>query len=182
MHEFRKAIGHGSLLTGMIDATEATAVAAVGAGAADAAEDRYADSKRPALPNPEMKLGPERTALDQHHTDRASNAHLSWRWRMARLCPIIVLAGVAVVPMVANAATATCGERAELLQQLAQRFSEKPVAVGLSNSGQLIEVLTSDAGSTWTIIISQPNGKSCLAAAGESWQELKHAVAGELGA
>jgi hypothetical protein len=60
------------------------------------------------------------------------------------------------------------------------RFSEAPIAAGLASNGALIEVLTSGNGSTWTIIVSKPNGPSCLVAAGESWQALKR-VAGEVG-
>ena len=71
---------------------------------------------------------------------------------------------------------------AGLLKQLSKRFNEQPVALGLTNSGSLIEVLTSDDGSTWTMMISRPNGPSCLIAAGEGWEEMKRAAKGERGA
>ena len=84
------------------------------------------------------------------------------------------------VQATAFAAPVSCGPRAELLEELAKRFSEAPVAVGLASSGALVEVLTNGSGSTWTIIVSQPNGTSCLVAAGESWQELRRVASGEL--
>jgi hypothetical protein len=39
-------------------------------------------------------------------------------------------------------------------------------------------VLTSDDGATWTIIVSMPNGMSCLLAAGEDWQVVQQVAQG----
>jgi hypothetical protein len=75
-----------------------------------------------------------------------------------------------------------CAPRAELLKQLSSKYKEVPVAVGLSSSGSLVEVLTNDSGSTWTIMVSQPNGASCLVAAGEGWEELKRVASSDRGA
>lgn len=66
-----------------------------------------------------------------------------------------------------------CGTRADILKELSKRFSEEPIAVGLSNNGSLIEVLTSVNGATWTILSSQPNGSSCIVAAGQGWEDLR---------
>ena len=67
-------------------------------------------------------------------------------------------------------------------QELTKQYSEAPVAAGVANSGALIEVLTNDGGATWSILVSQPDGTSCLVAAGREWQALKpEAPAPELG-
>lgn len=71
-----------------------------------------------------------------------------------------------------------CSERADVLTQLGSKYKEAPSAVGLANNGGLIEVLTSDDGSTWTIIVSMPNGTSCLLAAGENWQPIERVAQG----
>ncbi len=63
-----------------------------------------------------------------------------------------------------------CTERSEVLGHLATKYSEAPVAMGLANNGGVIEVLSSDT--SWTIIITMPNGVSCMLAAGESWESL----------
>jgi hypothetical protein len=47
-----------------------------------------------------------------------------------------------------------------------------PIAVGVTNRGGLVEVLSTGDGNTWTIIISSPNGESCMIAAGKSWRAL----------
>jgi hypothetical protein len=89
---------------------------------------------------------------------------------------------IAMSALPAAAGSPPCASRPELLKQLAKQFHEQPAALGLTNNGSLIEVLTSDDGSTWTIMISQLNGPSCLVAAGASWEELKRAAKGERGA
>jgi hypothetical protein len=75
-------------------------------------------------------------------------------------------------PAPAQAGNMACGERADMLAQLGNKYKEAPSAVGLANNGGLIEVLTSADGATWTIIVSMPNGTSCLLAAGVKWQAV----------
>lgn len=83
-------------------------------------------------------------------------------------------AAVAVLlPVSAIAAPMACSPRDDVVGQLASKFKEAPVAIGLANNGGLIEVLTAGDGATWTIIITMPNGVSCLVAAGEDWQNQK---------
>ncbi len=61
-----------------------------------------------------------------------------------------------------------------MLGHLAKKYGEAPAAVGVTNKGGLIEVLTSSDGLTWTIIVSMPGGTSCLVAVGEGWRVLEH--------
>jgi hypothetical protein len=64
-----------------------------------------------------------------------------------------------------------CGPRKTVVEQLGREYAEVPVNRGITSEGALIELLASPSGS-WTLLISLPNGQSCLAAAGESWEEL----------
>ena len=66
-----------------------------------------------------------------------------------------------------------CNERDKVLSLLAKKYQETPVAAGVTNTGGLIEVLTDMKGDTWTIIVTTPQGMSCLVAAGEGWRWLK---------
>ena len=66
-----------------------------------------------------------------------------------------------------------CDQRARVIGHLAQKYQEAPVAIGVTASGGMVEVLTSSDGGTWTIILSNPNGTSCLVAAGEGWRALR---------
>ncbi len=66
-----------------------------------------------------------------------------------------------------------CDQRAKVIGHLAQKYQEAPVAIGVTTSGGMVEVLASGDGGTWTIILSNPNGTSCLVAAGEGWRALR---------
>ncbi len=65
-----------------------------------------------------------------------------------------------------------CSPRPEVVEHLGKKYAETPVAMGLANNGGVIEVLASPDGSSWTIIITMPNGAACLVAAGEFWTGL----------
>ncbi len=69
--------------------------------------------------------------------------------------------------------TQQCDQRARVIGHLARKYKEAPVAIGLTSTGGMVEVLTSGDGGTWTIILSNPNGTSCLVAAGEGWRGLE---------
>ena len=64
-----------------------------------------------------------------------------------------------------------CDARTTVLTMLNGKFAEKPNSMGLANNGNVVEVLRSEDGS-WTIIVTAPNGVSCLLASGEHWQEV----------
>ncbi len=69
-------------------------------------------------------------------------------------------------------AQAACAPHAEVTKQLANGHSENPVGIGLANNGAVVEVFSSSDGSSWTIIMTMPNGMSCLVTAGEYWESL----------
>ena len=73
----------------------------------------------------------------------------------------------------AHAQTQLCGQRASVIGSLAEKYREAPVAVGVTSTGGIVEVLTTSDGATWSIIVSNPNGTSCLVAAGEGWRALR---------
>ncbi len=71
----------------------------------------------------------------------------------------------------------SCSPRLDALAQLEGKYTEQPVALGLSENGRIIEVLSSQDGATWTIMMTLPNGISCYLASGEGWASLPHSVA-----
>ena len=68
------------------------------------------------------------------------------------------------------AAQPVCRERGEVVEHLARKYQEAPVAMGVTSGGKLVEVLTDHKGDTWTIIVTTPQGMSCLVATGEGWR------------
>lgn len=86
---------------------------------------------------------------------------------------------VPVVTMSSNAhAQLKCGDRGEALTHLSNKYQEAPVAVGLATNGGVVEVLSTQDGATWTIIVTMPNGKSCLIAAGQDWESVEPVATG----
>lgn len=69
--------------------------------------------------------------------------------------------------------TAPCGPREKVLAALAKDYHETPLAAGIaSNHLQVVEILASDDGQSWTILLSKPDGTSCIVADGEDWQAM----------
>ncbi len=84
-----------------------------------------------------------------------------------------VILGTALIPTAATAQQSPlCDYRDRILGQLAQKYGEAPVAVGITG-GALIELLTAKSG-TWTIILTTPKGMSCMLASGEGWRKVEH--------
>jgi len=77
------------------------------------------------------------------------------------------LAGGLAAPASAQSA---CVAHDKLTQMLDGKYSERPVAVGLEASGRLFEVFAADDGATWTMVITTPEGSSCVIAVGNEWQ------------
>lgn len=67
---------------------------------------------------------------------------------------------------------APCVKRTDFLSHLSSNYNEAPVALGLTASGRVLEVVASERG-TWTIIVTMPNGVSCGIASGEHWELVK---------
>lgn len=93
---------------------------------------------------------------------------------MVRLFFGLLMAGLIVFGLALESApaTAACGERGFIARKLESGYSEKPIAMGLSADGAVVEVFASDAGS-FTIVVTRPDGLSCILIAGESWEDLR---------
>ncbi|MDP7097618.1 MAG: hypothetical protein QF511_03740 [Rhodospirillales bacterium] len=93
------------------------------------------------------------------------------RTYVAAILTVLCIGGYALDAKAQSTAPNDCFERAKILEGLEGGFAEKLTSVGLTKSGVLMEVLTSDKGS-WTILSTQPSGYSCLVAAGENWVDV----------
>ncbi|MBL6927819.1 MAG: hypothetical protein ISR44_01495 [Rhodospirillales bacterium] len=67
-------------------------------------------------------------------------------------------------------AQVACAKHADLVEQLGTKHAEAPIGIGLASNGGIVQVFSSEDGVTWTIVMTMPNGISCLMAAGESWE------------
>ena len=64
-----------------------------------------------------------------------------------------------------------CGSRADFIKALSDKYQETGKALGIAGQVNLVEIFASKAG-TWTILVTTPQGKSCIIAAGSSWEDL----------
>ena len=100
--------------------------------------------------------------------------------RMFAIPLVIAAAALTItllIPLPASA-QAVCGKRNALLKQLEGSYKEAPMSMALAANGSVVEVTRSDKG-TWTILLTNPAGVTCLMAAGENWENLKPKRAGE---
>ena len=70
-----------------------------------------------------------------------------------------------------------CAPRDRLVERMAQEFGEIPIGGGIDGGGNLMELLTSPAG-TWTLLIVTPNKMACMAGSGDGWRDYEPVVPG----
>ena len=85
----------------------------------------------------------------------------------------IIAAPIFVSAQAAAAGTIYCGARPDVVALLASDFREQTSSVGVTGDGQLLEVLTSEEDATWSIVLTDSRGQSCIVATGEGWQDRK---------
>lgn len=71
-----------------------------------------------------------------------------------------------------------CGDRADLLSQLKDKYHEAPTGFGMTGNGAVVELMTGESGS-WTLVLTFPNGRSCMMAAGEGWELWQARLSGK---
>ncbi len=59
-----------------------------------------------------------------------------------------------------------CADRDTTEKLLAKRYSESQVAAGITHGGALFELFSNRTGSNWSVLITKPNGISCIVALG----------------
>lgn len=85
------------------------------------------------------------------------------------------------LPAQAQPASA-CYDHDKVISRFAVVYDEAPVAAGLTQDGRMIEVLSSGDGLTWTIIVSKPDGETCVLLSGEGWRASTHKpILGDVG-
>jgi hypothetical protein len=90
--------------------------------------------------------------------------------RLAFILLSATLAGSWAIPATAQQQLA-CGKREDMVKALFSQYSEEQRAIGLAHQTAIIEVFTSKTGS-WTILLTKPDGASCIVGAGEAWEDI----------
>lgn len=102
---------------------------------------------------------------------------------MSKLIPL--LRAVTAVGLLALAPAAraddagnACAAHADVVRKLADRFGETRTSIGLHKDDAVVEVFSSAATGTWTIVVTGADGMSCLLAAGQGWEQFPTPAAG----
>ncbi len=66
-------------------------------------------------------------------------------------------------------AQSQCEPRSDAVSKLETVYGKTPAAIGVGENGRQVLELFVDAEARWTILITRPNGLSCVAASGDSW-------------
>lgn len=92
--------------------------------------------------------------------------------------PVLVVAAALAAPGPAAAGSeplagaSNCGERAQIIRQLEERYGETRRSVALAPNRGVVEVYASAETGTWTILLTLPTGITCLVAAGEAFEPM----------
>lgn len=62
-----------------------------------------------------------------------------------------------------------CTERASIASFLDEAFAERSAATGVGVDGRLFEIFIAPDGSTWTFVVTDSRGVSCVLTAGRNW-------------
>jgi hypothetical protein len=89
--------------------------------------------------------------------------------RLARASVAVLLC--ALTPA-AEAETRACADRTAVVERLETRFGETRQSVGLNDANGIVEIFASPETGTWTILVTTPDGKSCLLASGNLWEQV----------
>lgn len=89
---------------------------------------------------------------------------------LALVCAAVLITGLVVTSTRAFAQQPPqCGPYATVVAQLEGKYDERRMWGGIGPNGQLVELFVQPDGSTWTFLVSMPDGGGCLVASGEDW-------------
>ena len=88
------------------------------------------------------------------------------------LSALVMVSGLLLSAQPTSAQQA-CALRGKVTVQLKEKFDEQVVGRGLTPNAQAMFELFVSATGSWTVIVSEPTGRSCVIASGESWQHIQ---------
>lgn len=71
-----------------------------------------------------------------------------------------------------NAQKLACAVHGKMTEHLGAKYTEAPKSLGLANDGKVLEVFATEDGESWTMVVTAPEGMSCIVAAGKYWQHV----------
>ncbi len=88
---------------------------------------------------------------------------------MLRSSLLAIVAAVVMLGATPTSAQTVCGDRSKMVGYLDRDYKEARSGLGLASNGAVVELYTAKTG-TWTMLITNPGGKTCVIGSGESWE------------
>jgi len=85
---------------------------------------------------------------------------------------LLIAAAALASPATAQQSSRNCGDRDRVVAHLAEGYGETRQSVALAANNTMVEVFASLDTGTWTITMTSASGRTCLLAAGQSYQPL----------
>jgi len=97
----------------------------------------------------------------------------------AALVIALLFAGMGSVELAAHPGD-RCGDHGKIVQVLKDKFKEKPISIGITKSGALIEIFAAENG-TWTLLVTRPPvppaaSVTCVVESGHSFETMTPAM------
>ncbi len=83
------------------------------------------------------------------------------------------LLGVILIVSTAHANQTSCAKRSEVVAELSNKYGESLQNRGLIPNGHMLETYAHQQMGTWTILITTPEGTSCMIASGSAYESHK---------
>jgi hypothetical protein len=64
-----------------------------------------------------------------------------------------------------------CAKRDQVIRKLEEKYGETLRSIGLHKSDGVVEIYSSEETGSWTILMTRPDGMSCLLASGQLWEQ-----------
>ena len=90
-------------------------------------------------------------------------------------CAATAVAMLSAAPL--EAQVALCGKRDAIVGTLKAKYKEDRQAIAVAGTNSVIELFISEAG-TWTMLVTSADGRTCIMAAGHSWDGKTTLAAG----
>ena len=89
-----------------------------------------------------------------------------------------LLIALLLIPAPAPAQAVACGPRDSIVRNLEAKYQETRVWYGVIGPRK-IELFSAADGGSWTLIVSDPNGLSCVLLSGVGWRDVPREQEGE---
>ena len=89
---------------------------------------------------------------------------------------LLLSAALTLIASTASSQGSSCANREMIVDRLQSKYGESRQSAGLNQNNGMVEVFASTETGTWTILVTMPNGMSCLMAAGKAWQNVTEAA------